>query len=129
MQHLYKTAIFWGDKVFSWTCKMIPSAYGHKSLTDFHGQLADPNDAFWLAQAHFLCHQYQRAEAILTHQHAFEMPRATTAKGKERDDLRRGNMPLMGGVNIIPQKAGTYSRLVDLSASCRYLAAQCSVRQ
>ncbi|KAF8339828.1 uncharacterized protein EI90DRAFT_3037909 [Cantharellus anzutake] len=108
MQHLYQTAIFWGDKVFSWT--------------------SDPNDAFWLAQAHFLCHQYQRAEAILTNQYAFEMPRATTTKGKERDGLLRGNMPLMGGVNIIPQKAGTYSRLVDLSAPCRYLAAQCSVR-
>ena len=46
MQHLYQTAIFWGDKVFSWTCKRILSVYGRKILSDFHGRLAGPNDAF-----------------------------------------------------------------------------------
>ena len=30
---------------------------------------------------------------------------------------------------ITPQRAGTYSRFVDLSVSCRYLVAQCSVCQ
>ncbi|KAF8322575.1 TPR-like protein [Clavulina sp. PMI_390] len=108
MQHLYETAIFWGDKVFSWT--------------------ADPNDAFWLAQAHFLSHHYLRAESILIQSYAYQTPRATTAKGKEREDLLRGNMPLMGGIDLAPTIAGGYSRLVDLSVACRYLAAQCSVR-
>ncbi|KAF9507486.1 hypothetical protein BS47DRAFT_1321216 [Hydnum rufescens UP504] len=107
-QHLYQTAIFWGDKVFTWT--------------------SDPNDAFWLAQAYFLAHQYLRAENILTQAYVFQAPRATSTKGKERNDLLRGNMPLMGGIQIMPQMAGSYSRLVDLSVACRYLAAQCSVR-
>jgi len=89
---------------------------------------ADPNDAFWLAQAHFLCHHYLRAESILTQTYAYQRPRATTSKGKEREDLLRGNMPLMGGIDFSPTVVGKFSRLVDLSVACRYLAAQCSVR-
>ncbi|KAG8830746.1 anaphase promoting complex subunit cdc16, partial [Serendipita sp. 399] len=42
-QHLYETAIFWGDKV-----------------------LNDASDAFWLAQAHFHAGEYVRAERLLT---------------------------------------------------------------
>ncbi|KAG8842054.1 anaphase promoting complex subunit cdc16, partial [Serendipita sp. 405] len=45
-QHLYETAIFWGDKVLSRT--------------------NDPSDAFWLAQAHFQAGEYARAERLLT---------------------------------------------------------------
>ncbi|KZT29838.1 TPR-like protein [Neolentinus lepideus HHB14362 ss-1] len=46
MQHLYDTATFWGDKVLSFT--------------------DDPNDAFWLAQVHFMADQFSRAESLLT---------------------------------------------------------------
>lgn len=88
---------------------------------------ADPNDAFWLAQAHFLSHHYLRAESILTQAYAYQSPQATSTKGKERDDLLRGNIPLMGGIDLETMTAGTHSRLVDLSVACRYLAAQCSV--
>lgn len=65
VQHLYQTAVFWGDKVFAWTSEYhqlnirIP-----KSLTMHRPDEA--NDAFWLAQAHFLMADYRRAEAILT---------------------------------------------------------------
>ncbi|KIY44125.1 TPR-like protein [Fistulina hepatica ATCC 64428] len=45
MQHLYETAIFWGDKVLSWT--------------------NDINDGFWLAQAYFMMSQYARAVRLL----------------------------------------------------------------
>lgn len=45
-QHLYGTAEFWGSKVFEMT--------------------ANANDAFWLAQTHFMTHQYAAAERILT---------------------------------------------------------------
>lgn len=45
LQHLYETAAFWGDKIFSWT--------------------GEPNDAFWLAQTYFLTGHYVRAEKIL----------------------------------------------------------------
>lgn len=33
----------------------------------------------------------------------------------------------MGGIDLPPTTAGKFSRLVDLSVACRYLAAQCSV--
>ncbi|SCZ93056.1 BZ3500_MvSof-1268-A1-R1_Chr6-2g08433 [Microbotryum saponariae] len=45
-QHLYSTAEFWGAKILAIT--------------------ANPDDAFWLAQTHFLTHQYAQAERILT---------------------------------------------------------------
>lgn len=45
-QHLYSTAIFWGSKVFTRT--------------------RDPNDGFWLAQAHFASGGFSKAERVLT---------------------------------------------------------------
>ncbi|KAK0559627.1 anaphase-promoting complex subunit Cut9 [Tilletia horrida] len=47
--HLYDSAIFWGDKVLS------------LEETDLAW-----NDAYWLAQAYFMTHQYARAEHLLT---------------------------------------------------------------
>ncbi|KAG8740782.1 anaphase promoting complex subunit cdc16 [Ceratobasidium sp. 414] len=92
MQHLYDTAIFWGDKVLTWT--------------------GDPNDAFWLAQTHFLTNQYSRAERLLTRPFNFSSAatRATQPTGEQPLDMIQGE-----GV----------SRLVDVSVACRYLAAQC----
>ncbi|KAK0551568.1 anaphase-promoting complex subunit Cut9 [Tilletia horrida] len=46
--HLYDSAIFWGDKILSLE----------------ESELAW-NDAYWLAQAYFITHQYARAEALL----------------------------------------------------------------
>ncbi|KAM0788548.1 hypothetical protein ACM66B_001674 [Microbotryomycetes sp. NB124-2] len=77
-QHLYSTAQFWGSKVYHMT--------------------ANPDDAFWLAQTHFLTHQYAQAERILT----TTRPSTSTSTS-----------------------AG---RLTDTSLACRYLAAQCQVR-
>ncbi|KAI8055676.1 hypothetical protein BDF22DRAFT_617567 [Syncephalis plumigaleata] len=48
-QHLYDSAIFWGDKVVSMT--------------------NDPNDIFWLAQVYYLTGQYVRVEKLLTRKH------------------------------------------------------------
>lgn len=48
-QHLYETAIFWGDKILS--LETSPIAY---------------NDAYHLAQCYFYTHQYARAEHLLT---------------------------------------------------------------
>ncbi|KAG8688436.1 anaphase promoting complex subunit cdc16 [Ceratobasidium sp. 395] len=94
MQHLYDTAIFWGDKVLTWT--------------------GDPNDAFWLAQTHFLTNQYSRAERLLTRPFNFSAAATRTAQpaGEQPLDMIQGE-----GV----------SRLVDVSVACRYLAAQCQV--
>ncbi|KAF8699285.1 Anaphase-promoting complex, cyclosome, subunit 3, partial [Rhizoctonia solani] len=94
MQHLYDTAIFWGDKVLTWT--------------------GDPNDAFWLAQTHFLTNQYSRAERLLTRPFNFSAA-ATRSKGTGEQPL-----DMIQGEGI--------SRLVDVSVACRYLAAQCQVK-
>ena len=59
-------------------------------------------------------HQYQLTQALLTNPYPFDITRATTAKGKGRGDLRRGNMPLMGGVMITPQRAGAYECVVPI---------------
>ncbi|KAI6110197.1 hypothetical protein EDD16DRAFT_1486805 [Pisolithus croceorrhizus] len=136
MQHLYETASFWGDKILSWT--------------------NDPNDAFWLAQTYFMTHQYSRAERLLTRPFPAVVPsqpgatnedahpmRGVSAmgnvsfdtKGKSKEiDLQAGSTPRlpMGPADLVrlPEELqARVSRLVDMSVACRYLAAQCQVRQ
>ncbi|GAA98873.1 uncharacterized protein L969DRAFT_88912 [Mixia osmundae IAM 14324] len=111
-QHLYSTAEFWGSKALAMTC--------------------NANDAFWLAQVHFLTHQYARAEKILSAPRVAiiedsvpaagasmeldgaDAPLYTAQKGKQRAD------------NI--DHATVVYRLTDKSIACRYLCAQCHVR-
>ncbi|KIJ66721.1 hypothetical protein HYDPIDRAFT_174107 [Hydnomerulius pinastri MD-312] len=137
MQHLYETAAFWGDKILSWT--------------------SDPNDAFWLAQTYFMTHQYSRAERLLTrpfpiktptsrptHANGFDHSMAGSSvmdhfsldikgKGRETDAQLDPMIRLpMGPAGLIKLPEGlqeSVSRLVDMSVACRYLAAQCQVRQ
>lgn len=120
MQHLYTTAAFWGDKILS--------------LTN------DPNDAFWLAQSYFLAHQFARAEQLLTRPFSYATDSPVepmlNGKGKARADAlaaleapipRPPGSPFIHlGVEV---KDDNPQRLVDISISCRYLAAQCQVRQ
>ncbi|KAH8090448.1 cell division control protein 16 [Filobasidium floriforme] len=112
-QHLYETAAFWGDKIFTWT--------------------GEPNDAFWLAQAHFLMGHYLRAEKILTGPlPPSRMPRLgkndrdgedaatdlkSKGKGKGRAGLRDFSM------------IGAGEALTEWSMPCKYLAALCMVHQ
>ncbi|KZP25131.1 TPR-like protein [Athelia psychrophila] len=139
MQHLYETAAFWGDKIVSWT--------------------NDANDAFWLAQTYFMTHQYSRAERLLTrpfatstlnpsaaeahltngfgHGHGDISTMANTtanAKGKAKEipsGMPSTRLPMgPGGMIDVPDDMQeSVSRLVDMSVACRYLAAQCQVRQ
>ncbi|KAF7794820.1 hypothetical protein EIP86_005962 [Pleurotus ostreatoroseus] len=138
MQHLYDTAAFWGDKVVSWT--------------------NDPNDAFWLAQTYFLTHQYSRAERLLTRPFPTSPPSppliVTAAvngnnlfspadakgKGKEIPQSARPTTSAPGHntihygsagdlLDVAPEFQDGMSRLVDMSVACRYLAAQCQMRQ
>lgn len=74
-------------------------------------RVGDPNDAFWLAQTHFLTNQYSRAERLLTRPFNFSAATQRPA-GEQQLDMIQGE-----GV----------SRLVDVSVACRYLAAQCQV--
>ncbi|WWC63108.1 uncharacterized protein I303_105708 [Kwoniella dejecticola CBS 10117] len=120
MQHLYETAAFWGDKLLSWT--------------------GDSNDAFWLAQTHFLTGHYLRAEKLLTDPLP-PIPKNSLGlrdKGKGRDDeddLMNGHDPVDSNANgeaILPMNGAQGAvgrRLVDASLACRYLAAQCLVHQ
>ncbi|GAA5910355.1 hypothetical protein JCM8208_006019 [Rhodotorula glutinis] len=80
-QHLYDSAKFWGGKVLELT--------------------GNADDTFWLAQTHFLTHQFAQAERILT------SPRP----------------PSSASTSTAPPV-----RLTDVSLACRYLAAQCQVR-
>ncbi|KAF7973502.1 hypothetical protein HWV62_15008 [Athelia sp. TMB] len=138
MQHLYETAAFWGDKIVSWT--------------------SDPNDAFWLAQTYFMTHQYSRAERLLTRPFAISTLKPTpsgapltngfghghdqddailaanttaNAKGKAKEGMPAARLPMgPGGMIDVPDDMQeSVSRLVDMSVACRYLAAQCQVRQ
>ncbi|KAK2463455.1 hypothetical protein APHAL10511_004541 [Amanita phalloides] len=129
MQHLYETAAFWGDKILSWT--------------------NDPNDAFWLAQTYFMTYQYSRAEQLLTRPFPITPPKPpnhlkpivnghlSSAKGKFREQDEAQLHPLSshlpagpGGMIEVPEEfQDRISRLVDMSVACRYLAAQCQVRQ
>ncbi|KAI0034227.1 TPR-like protein [Vararia minispora EC-137] len=131
MQHLYETASFWGDKVVSWT--------------------NDPNDAFWLAQTYFMTHQYSRAERLLTRPfplkpsghhtqsvangYASDSPTEVRTgvpfpdqKGKGREEPRLPVGPT-AMIEVAAEHQEGISRLVDMSVVCRYLAAQCLVRQ
>ncbi|KAI0255073.1 TPR-like protein [Lactifluus subvellereus] len=112
MQHLYDTAAFWGDKVLSWT--------------------NDPNDAFWLAQTYFMTHRYSRAERLLTRPFSTKPPAVPfDLKGKAREPDFPPRLPVgpAAMIDVAAEQQEGVSRLVDMSVVCRYLAAQCLVRQ
>lgn len=116
----------------------------------------DPNDAFWLAQTYFTTHQYSRAERLLTRpfpavtairpdganesNHSMEVlsgirdiSHGPKGKGKEPDthEISTSRLPMgpAGLIKLSEDAQPKVSRLVDISVACRYLAAQCQVRQ
>jgi anaphase-promoting complex subunit 6 len=112
----------------------------------------DPNDAFWLAQTYFMTHQYSRAERLLTRPFPLK-PTAQNArpatngytpsspidmhtgipfpdiKGKGREFEPRLPIGPTAMIEVAADHLEGVSRLVDMSVVCRYLAAQCLVRQ
>lgn len=92
---------------------------------------ADPNDAFWLAQTHFLTGHYLRAEKLLTEPlipapKGFLPPRDRSGaqdKGKRRS---QGDDDVMNGLEYGEDEV-LGRKLIDESLACRYLAAQCLV--
>ncbi|KAI8445811.1 hypothetical protein BY996DRAFT_4649408 [Phakopsora pachyrhizi] len=115
-QHLYQTAAFWGEKVYSLT--------------------SDPNDAFWLAQVYFLTGQFFRAEKILTGVKKLSI--VTTSSECNHQPIVEQNL---GSMPILPRQptqtveqqiqsdSSDSIRMTDYSTACRYLAAQCMIRQ
>ena len=128
MQHLYDTAAFWGDKVLSWTSASFPFSMQPSP----HLFTDDPNDAFWLAQTYFMTHRYSRAERLLTRPFSTKPPAVPfDAKGKAREPVFPTRLPIgpTAMVDVAADQQEGVSRLVDMSVVCRYLAAQCLVRQ
>ena len=102
----------------------------------------DPNDAFWLAQIHFLTGHYLRAERLLTSPlpPPAKHPNGSKGKGKARNEdheMMNGDhshtnghgveMLLNGDPEAELHSFAARRRLVDESLACRYLAAQCLV--
>jgi len=130
-QHLYSTAEFWGNKVYELT--------------------RDPNDGFWLAQTYFLTLQFARAERVLmvakpdlsistplqqpngvaSTSLAASNSMVTHGKGKEREVTPITNGFTSDDINppFNAHEPIKLVRLTDLSIACRYLAAQCLIRQ
>jgi anaphase-promoting complex subunit 6 len=131
MQHLYDTAAFWGDKVLSWT-STSPVSLPSDLSPSFHAYIDDPNDAFWLAQTYFMTHRYSRAERLLTRPFSTKPPVVPfDLKGKAREPDFPPRLPVgpAAMVDVAAEQQEGVSRLVDMSVVCRYLAAQCLVRQ
>ena len=92
--------------------------------------LDDPNDAFWLAQTYFMTHQYSRAERLLTRPFSTSPPKKQPkGKSKEHDVVDRLPVGPTGMLQVPESLQEGISRLVDMSVACRYLAAQCQIRQ
>ena len=101
----------------------------HLSLTH---PTDDPNDAFWLAQTYFMTHRYSRAERLLTRPFSTKPPAVPfDVKGKAREPVLLPRLPVgpAAMVDVAAEQQEGVSRLVDMSVVCRYLAAQCLVRQ
>ena len=99
--------------------------------------LGNPNDAFWLAQTHFLTGHYLRAESTLTEplpQPSHSLSRLSSDKAVNGHGKGKGRMEediTMNG-HLSPRSNGDESpkgrgKLIDESLACRYLAAQCLV--
>ncbi|EGF97822.1 uncharacterized protein MELLADRAFT_84205 [Melampsora larici-populina 98AG31] len=117
-QHLYETAAFWGAKVY--------------------GLTSNPNDAFWLAQVYFLTGQFVRAEKILTGVRRIArrpLDLEEINPDSTHDDLIVENLTA-AHPDREKNEAGREEtndlapvRMTDYSTACRYLAAQCMIRQ
>jgi anaphase-promoting complex subunit 6 len=102
MQHLYETAAFWGDKVLSWTSAQ--SILIQQTICLLIILADNPNDAFWLAQTHFMTHQYSRAERLLTRPFPLTPPPDTPFPSHSRSHIpplgifsSTSSMPLTNG--------------------------------
>jgi anaphase-promoting complex subunit 6 len=79
-----------------------------------------------------MTHRYSRAERLLTRPFSTKPPPVPfDAKGKAREPALPPRLPVgpAAMVDVAAEQQEGVSRLVDMSVVCRYLAAQCLVRQ
>lgn len=132
-QHLPLSSAFWGGKVYLLT--------------------GDPNDAFWLARGYCSMGEWARAEKVLMGPRRVPLqPSATSSgQGKGKDKASVGDLtvhddgrsfadvfyspststhpPVPAATVPTAAAKGQVVRMTDQSIACRYLAAQCMVRQ
>ncbi|THH16661.1 hypothetical protein EW146_g4012 [Bondarzewia mesenterica] len=142
MQHLYDTAAFWGDKIVSWTndpndafwlaqTYFMTHQYSRaerlltrpfKSKPPFRGP---PSQLLPQPSTNGFGSPSDKSTAV---------PHLTTGipfpdlKGKGREEPRIPMGPT-AMIDVAAEQQEGVSRLVDMSVVCRYLAAQCLVRQ
>ncbi|WFD18961.1 anaphase-promoting complex subunit Cut9 [Malassezia caprae] len=107
-QHMYETAIFWGQQVVA----LEPTELAY-------------NDAYWLAQAYFYTHQYARAEHLLTTPlRCGAVPLDASAPGatpvgtqgdalQAALDATRADSALPPAIQARRARAGTYTSVTD----------------
>jgi anaphase-promoting complex subunit 6 len=79
-----------------------------------------------------MTHRYSRAERLLTRPFPTRPPAVPfDVKGKAREPALPPRLPVgpAAMVDVAAEQQEGVSRLVDMSVVCRYLAAQCLVRQ
>ncbi|QRW18018.1 cell division control protein 16 [Rhizoctonia solani] len=105
----------------------------------------DPNDAFWLAQTHFLTNQYSRAERLLTRPFNFSAA-ATRSKGTGEQpldmiqgegisrlvDVKSGNwteaMEMLGDSNPFAGSSNSGSKIPNSDGGIKVEASMCYLR-
>ncbi|KAI0325438.1 TPR-like protein [Cubamyces sp. BRFM 1775] len=142
MQHLYDSAAFWGDKIVSWTndpndafwlaqTYFLKHEYSRAERLLTRPFPTTPPRTGPLASLHNGTFQPPFAPAVHAKGKGREM--APPLSGSPTDEIAPGvqRLPVGPGemIDVAIQFEEGVSRLVDMSVACRYLAAQCQMRQ
>ncbi|KAH9928423.1 TPR-like protein [Amylocystis lapponica] len=140
MQHLYETAAFWGDKILSWTNEpndafwlaqtfFLTHQYSRAERLLTRPFRTSPSRGFKEApgvNGHFPSFPFLAADAKGK---AKEVPIPTPVLAASAPSITRLPVGPSEMIDVAVEYEEGVSRLVDMSVACRYLAAQCQVRQ
>ncbi|RDX43838.1 TPR-like protein [Lentinus brumalis] len=141
MQHLYDSASFWGDKILSWTNDpndafwLAQTFFLKHEYSRAERLLTRPFPALTPRPPAATNGAFQPpfAPASNAKGKGREMPPPSPGGGSLGDTLAPGvqRLPVGPGemIDVAIQFDEGVSRLVDMSVACRYLAAQCQMRQ
>ncbi|TFY83527.1 hypothetical protein EWM64_g474 [Hericium alpestre] len=150
MQHLYETAAFWGDKIVSWTNDPNDAFWLAQTyfMTHQYSRAERLLTRPFRAKPPIIPHP-RRSDDAHVGPNGFGSPTPAPSdasmftpaplggtgvpfpdlKGKGREHDARLPMGPTAMINVAAEQQEGVSRLVDMSVVCRYLAAQCLVRQ